>query len=176
MAVPKFYRVIRGERGAEAKTKFLAYLTRLSPALEDSKIGTKGQRPSPTVLYVEPFGINLGTQLMLQTSALSTSWNAVKGIGPVAARTKEEISSGKSAIKMRGGSAARVRATTGLASTGVKDTSHLTGLHYLKYNGTSLSFPFGQNADTESLIAAFNAIKAALPGNYKRIGLIEENL
>lgn len=177
MGVPKFYRVLRGQRGNLAKQTYIDYLERLGPTDEDSKVGQGGARPEFTLLYLEPFSIDLGTTIVLQSSALAPSWNAVKSFAPVSTRTKEAVPGTKTAIKLGRGTAARVRASRSLLATGVEKTSKKTKLHYLSYGGNSISFPIGRANDTDTVFEALGDIKVSLVGaNFKRVGLIDENL
>jgi hypothetical protein len=173
MAVPKFYRVLRGERGAAAKAKYLQKLTDLDP-IQDG-LGTKGARPPLQILYVDPFNIDLGNELLLQTSALTPSYTALSGaIG--ATRIKAELATGIIGLKAKSIKAARVSASTGVSQSGVVKTSKLTGLKYLASGGTAQSCPFGKATPTEDQTEAFNAIRKALGTTFKRIHLIPEQI
>jgi len=48
------------------------------------------------------------------------------------------------------------------SGAGVVATSQITGLRYLKRNGTSYTHPFGGSSATDKEIDAFNAIAAAV--------------
>jgi hypothetical protein len=172
MAVPKFYRVLRGQRGQTARTTYLRYLEDLGT---DQAPVSRGNRPASIDLYVTPFGIDLGTELVLQTSALQASHSALNaGVG--ANRVLEAVPAGKAAIKIKTAKAARVSATSGLSGTGTNQKSKLTGLYYKDYGGQSFSCPFGRNTANEKEGEAFAAIKAALGAAYKRVHLIEERI
>jgi hypothetical protein len=58
--------------------------------------------------------------------------------------------------------AARVVISTGRSNTGVKKVSKVTGLPYLDYGGRSTSLPFGRANETDTMLAAFEEIKAAI--------------
>lgn len=173
MAVPKFYRVLRGQRGAAAKTKLLSVLTSLDP--NQDNLGTKPGRPESVVLYVEPFNIELGSELVLQTSALLPAYTDMKSFVGTN-RVKDALPAGILGLKAKSLRAARVSASTGLQSTGTVKTSKLTGLKYLSNGGTSQSCPFGKSTATEDQTEAFKAIKAAAPASFKRIHLIPEQI
>lgn len=173
MPVPRFYRVLRGQRGTAAKTKFLSHLEGLdsTPA-----IGSRGARPASNVLYVKPFGVDLGTTMLLQTSATIDAYNLLKS-AVSSARVKDTLPASTNGLKLRSSKAARVSATTGVTGSGVEKVSKLTGLHYASYGGKSYSCPFGQGAAGEKELDAFEAIFVALPAaTYKRIHLIEEKI
>jgi hypothetical protein len=174
MAVPRMYRVLRGERGAAAKTKFLDYLQRLTP--ETSGVGTRGNRPASVQVYVVPFGQDFGANNYLRASALTPAIAALRGA--VGTHAKESITAGTdNALRLRGVHAARVSATSGLATQGTSKTSKLTGLHYASYGGTSKSMPFGKTSRTatETQEDVFEVIKAGL-GGFSRVHLIPEKI
>lgn len=173
MAVPRYYRVLRGQRGPAARQKYLDYLAGLSqPDLTNE---VPKNRPATQELYVKPFGVDLGTDVLLETSALQPSYTALRGaIG--ATRVVDSPPAGKTGVKLRGAKAARISATSGLLTTGKYKKSNATGLWYVDYEGTSVSCPFGQGPATEKEAEAFTLIKASLGAGYKRIHLIEERI
>jgi hypothetical protein len=173
MAVPKFYRVLRGQRGTAAKTKFLNHLEGLDTI---SAIGTKGNRPESTELLIVPFTVKLGTDVYLEQSALTPSWAALRTA--IGNHAKASPPTGSSQVKIRGARAARISATSGLQATGTVKTSKLTGLKYADYGGKSVSAPFGKTslASVEVEKDVFEVIKVGLGSGYKRIHLIEERV
>jgi hypothetical protein len=173
MAVPRYYRVLRGQRTPEARTKYLNYLSGL--AQEDKTNTTPKNRPAKIELYVKPFNTDLGTDNLLTTSAISTSYTKLtSAIG--AARTLNAKPATKNALKLRGSKAARVAATQGQTTTGKYVKSKATGLWYITYGGDNYSAPFGQGSANEKESDAFDAIKAALGATFKNIHLIEERM
>lgn len=173
MAVPKFYRVLRGQRGAAAKAKLIERLTSLDP-IQDG-IGTKPGRPPLKILYVTPFNIDLGNELLLQTSALTPAYTALSAaVG--ATRVKADLPSSTIGLKAAGLKAARVSASTGVAQSGVVKTSKLTGLKYLSSGGTAQSCPFGRASATEEQLQAFKTIRGDLPATFQRVHLIPEQV
>jgi len=172
MPVARFSRVLRGQRGQAAKTRYINYLEALDI---EPDIGSRGPRPPEIPLYLTPFGVDLGNELVLEAKAVTTAYNALNG--PItAARIKNAVPNGLQALKIRGVRAARVSVTSGLQATGTVATSKLTGLKYANYGGTSQSCPFGRGTATEKEADAFAAIKAALPNTYRRVYLIEERI
>jgi len=166
----RFSRVVRGQRGAAAKTRYLNYLEGLDI---EPDIGSRGSNPDSIALYVFPFTVNLGSKLVLETSAFLPSYNALKdGLG--AARCLDTVPATRLALKIRAISAARVSATAGLANSGTVRTSKLTGLQYADYGGTSYSCPFGRSKTSEKEAEAFAEIKTNLGARFQRIYLIEE--
>jgi len=176
MGVPRFYRVIRGQRGAAARTKYLAYLESLQSDIRDD--GVQGSnRPASLNLAVVPFGIDLGTGKHILTSALQPSWNSAKTAAAVTLRTKEIGTGGvdpANVFKFKKVKAARAVARAKINAQGSVQTSRLTGLKYLRYNVSSFSFPFGKTGTTETQLEAFASIQSGLP-TYK-LTLVEEIL
>lgn len=167
MAAAKFSKVLRGERGAEAKAKYLAYLTRLSPALEDSRVGQGGARPESQKLFLRLFGYDLPATLYAEASASVTAWATVKGITAVSSRVKESIAAPNTSLRLKGAKPARAIYRTTNDATGSPETSHLTGLRYLKYSNKTISFPFGKASDTDTLGEAIAALKLGIPSTAK---------
>lgn len=179
MAAPRFYRVLMGHQGDEAKTKYLEYLRTRG----QNKVGTASNgrnRPERIALYLDPFGLDLAATQVLQASAEVPSWNAVKGVGAVSTRVVEAVPANAIAFKLKGVKAARVTYKTGVSTTGTDKRSHLTGLEYKKYGGTNFSFPFGALNNTETITEAFTAIKTGLTaagiGVAKTIRLVDEEI
>jgi hypothetical protein len=174
MAVARMHRVLTGQRGIAAKEKLLAYYQRLGP--ETSGIGTKGNRPASVAVYVVPFGQNFGAGNFLHATALTPSVAALRAA--VGTHAKQTITPGtENGLRLKGTSAARVSATSGVSTTGTQKTSRLTGLHYASYGGKSFSMPFGRTSATatEREEDVFEVIKADL-GAFSRVHLIRERI
>jgi hypothetical protein len=173
MAVPKFYRVLRGQRGAAAKAKLIERLTNLDP--NQDGIGTKPGRPASKILYVNPFNVDLGNELLLQSSALLPAYTVLSAaVG--ATRVKDALPASTIGLKAKSLKAARISASTGVSPSGVVKTSKLTGLKYLSSGGTAQSCPFGKATPTEDQTEAFAAIKGALAAGFSRVHLIPEQV
>lgn len=172
MGVPRFYRVLRGQRGQAAKDKYINYLNGID--IEDNVGGGTAKPPSQT-LYVRPFSGGLPSTVWLRVSASTTAWGNFGTVSTIATRTKETIASGNTAVKIRGFKAARVSKTTGIASSGTRKTSTKTGLPYLSYGGASLSLPFGKSGDTDTYADAIIEIEALLKTSSSiRVSFTEE--
>jgi hypothetical protein len=173
MTTPRNYRVIRGQRGDAARDKYLAYLKGLSlPDLTNTPIK---DRPAKVVLYVTPFGLKLGPDVLLQTSALTTSFNELKAI--VGTNHVIDVLPGtKSAVKIRNAKAARVSATRKSPDAAVRKKSTRTGLWYIHYAGSSHSIPFGAAAAADRQGDVFESFVTALKAGYKSYHLIEERI
>jgi hypothetical protein len=174
MAVPRYYRVLRGQRTAAARTKYLDYLSGL--ATPDKQDLTPTNRPEKKVLYITPFNISLGATVVLQASAYTDSYTKLStGIG--AARLLTAIPETNTAVKLRSAKPARVSATQRTAGVaGVYKQSKATGLWYIDYGGKSYSCPFGRGASVEKEGDAFETIKAELTQTFKSVHLIEEQI
>jgi hypothetical protein len=177
MGVPRFFRVLRGQRGQAAKDKYLAYLTQLNSGQEG--LGTKGNRPDRVLLYLKPYNVDLGTDAELVSSALEPSWNQLRGLTGVSTRVSNVGTANTVGVKLRSAKPARVHVTTGLVAQGTVDTSQLTGLKYLKYGGTGASIPFGRSSGTDTMGDGYTQIKnsaIATFGARTRVSLSEEQI
>jgi hypothetical protein len=108
MAVPRNYRVLRGQRGTEARTKYLAYLQGL--ALPDKTNTVVKPRAAKKVLYITPFTVSLGADTFLEATALSDAYTKL-GLQQVKDRSAEALTDTQKSLKLRGSKAARVSAT-----------------------------------------------------------------
>lgn len=153
MPVPRYNRVLRGQRGDAAKKKYLDYLAGLN--FED-KVGQGDPRPAIVTLYVRSFNLALPATVYMQVSASSTAWSKFKSKPSVSPRTKEELPNDATSIKVRGFVAARVHYREGVQASGTREVSRYTGLPYLDYGGKTLSVPFGRinPSDTFGLATA----------------------
>lgn len=165
----RFSQVLTGARGDVAKTK---YLERLKGMGQGENIGTKGNRPDSTALYIQPFGQELPADMFIKQSALTPSWSALSSA--VGSRTKATVSATQKVLKLSGFKAARVVRRT-KDTSGTATTSKLTGLKYLKYNSTSTSAPFGRANATDSQGEAQTAIVTAIGNGYK-VSFIDERM
>lgn len=171
MARRRFSLVLRGQRGAAAKQK---YLDRLEGLGQGESIGTKGSRPASQKLYLEPFAADFPPTVLLIQSALAPAWQALGGLGAISARVKATADASDITLKAKGFRGSRVIRRT-IDQTGVAATSKLTGLKYLKYNTTSLSVPFGRDNSTDTVQAARTAIIAAI-GNGYNVSFTDEDV
>ena len=172
---PRFSRVLRGMRGANARTKYLNYLQGL--AEQGEGIGTKGNRPDSIKLYLDPFALPLGTAVKIQSSALVPSWNLFSNLSEVSSRVSSTLGT-NTPIKMSTYRPARVVRRQQSSTTGTAATSKLTGLKYLKYNTESASIPFGKKGSTDTMVDAFNEIVVQANGTSTNLKftLVEEKV
>jgi hypothetical protein len=172
MTAAPYSRVLRGQRTPAARTKYLQYLEGLNQPDRTNK--TPKNRPASNTLYVTPFGKKIGTDQLLQTSALKNSYLTLKtGIG--ATRVFDALPQGKTALQLKRAKAARVSVTQNQVA-GKYAQSKKTGLWYITYGGINYSCPFGAKAATDKELDAFQEIKTALETAFKNIHLIKEDL
>lgn len=167
--------VLRGMRGATARTRYLNYLQGL--AEQGEGIGTKGNRPPSQVLYLDPFALPLGTAVKVRASALEPSWNLFRSSAEVTGRVTPTLGT-NTPVRLSTYRPARVIRRQITGTTGTAATSKLTGLRYLKYNSSSASIPFGKKGTTDTMVDAFNEIVTSLGGNSGNISfsLLEEKV
>ncbi|MGG6266302.1 hypothetical protein ACQ4M3_08860 [Leptolyngbya sp. AN03gr2] len=172
---PRFSLVLRGLRGQTARDRYLQFLQGL--ATQGEGIGTKGNRPAQIKLYLDPFGLPLGTTVKIQASALQPSWNLFSGLSQANSRVTPTLGT-NTPIKMSSYRPARVVRRQQSSQTGVAATSKLTGLKYLKYNTESASIPFGRKDGTDTMVDAFNEIVVQAKGSSTNLSfsLIEEKV
>ena len=177
MARPANYWILRGARGAAARTKYLQYLDGLGTQREEGTLG--GNRPASVGLLVSPFGLNLGAGVKCSVSARSDAWGALGTFSELATRVATATGEGETAVKIKGYKSARFSRTTGIDATGRVKRSKRTGLAYLSYGGNSLSVPFGKKTGDTSLLAAYTQIRnqqaAGAPAGTK-FHLIDEDV
>lgn len=172
---PRFSQVLRGMRGANARTKYLNYLQGLADQGEG--IGTKGNRPGSEKLYLDPFSLPLGTAVKVQSSALTPAWNLFKSLTEVSSRVTDTLGT-NTPIKLSTYRPARIIRRQISSTTGTAATSKLTGLKYLKYNTESSSIPFGRKGATDTMVDAFNDIATQAKGTSTNLkfSLVEEQV
>lgn len=175
MTRQRFSAVLRGYRGQAARDKFIQHLQGLGT--QGDRIGTKGNRPPQIKLYVLPFGLPLGTTLLVQASALVPSWDLFKGGSEVSSRVKTTPGTDTS-IKLNRYYPPRVIRRQQSSATGTAATSKLTGLKYLKYNTETASIPFGKKTGDTSVVEVFQEIVNQNKGSSTNLtySLLEEEV
>lgn len=178
MAVPRFYRVLRGQRTPAARQKFLDYLAGLS-AQEDRTGGSAKERPATVPLFVHPFSLKYDGDLFVRTSCLDPAFTAMgSAVASYISTVTEATGSGKTQIRLSRFKAARISRTVTTAGVGTYAKSKLTGLTYTKYNKASLSVPFGAGASTDEEVTVFAELAAVVKGSNTNITVrhIKEDL
>lgn len=159
MPRPRNYHVLRGARGAEARTKLLAFYAES----KEPDIGSGNARPDKSRLYVKPFSVPLATNHIMRDSALTPAWTALKAIAPTQTHVVDVLGGTDISVNVKSYKAPRIIRVT-LDKTGTPARSKITNLPYMHYENKSESIPFGKNvtADTvqsvaSDLIAAYTA-------------------
>jgi hypothetical protein len=156
----KYSRILQAAKYYSAIDNYIKYITDASK--RGQNVGEGKARAASKILYIEPFGVKLGTDVEAQVSGALTTWSQRQAI--FALHTKDTIANTVTPVKLEGFRAARAVITTGRATTGTRKVSKVTGMAYLDYKGTSTSLPFGRKNATETQAEAFDELKTALLG------------
>jgi hypothetical protein len=154
----KYSRILQAAKYYSAIDNYIKYITDASK--RGQNVGEGKARAASKILFIEPFGVKLGTDVEAQVSGASTTWTQRQAI--FALHTKDTIANTVTPVKLDGFRAARVVITTGRATTGTRKVSKVTGMAYLDYKGTSTSLPFGRKNATETQAEAFDELKTAV--------------
>lgn len=162
--------VLIGARKEEARTKYLAFLA--GRANRPSRIGTRGPRPQSIELGVQPFGIDLPTDVLAKASASIDALQAFSSAASVT--TRVELSNGQTQagytaasattniIKIADFTPARIIRRQYSTSTATPKTSEITGLTYGYRASESLSVPVGKATATDVVSDAINEAKSEI--------------
>lgn len=157
MAKPRYYWVLRGARTAAARTKLLDTIAGLGV---QRPVGTPAEpRPASIPLYVNPFSLTLGADVLVQVSALQPSWNLMSGFSEVSSRVKTALTGTDASVKLKGFKPARVIRTVEGSGAGSVQRSKATGLEYIKYPRSSTSIPFGRKTADTTISSVFSQIR-----------------
>jgi hypothetical protein len=137
----RYLSVLRGKRGAAAKTQLLSYLDGSRQVTYPAR---SGNRPAKEVVWVVPFGIPVTAGVKLAQYVNGSRFNTVAAY--VAGFIDNAAPAVASQLVLPGIRSPRAAITTGRSQAGTSDTSKLTGLQYKKYGGDSVSVPFGEGA------------------------------
>jgi hypothetical protein len=158
MASKRYSRILTAARYYGAIDNYIKYIQ--DTTKRGSRVGTGTNRPKSKALFVDPFGIALATnQVVRQTASESAFTTYSSALG--SRTTAVAPTNGDLIIPVADYKAARVVITTGRGN-GVKATSNVTGLPYLKYGGKSTSLPFGRKDAPDTQSAAFAEIRTAI--------------
>jgi hypothetical protein len=156
----RYSRILEAAKLAPQLEAFLDY--QKNAARRGTRVGQGEPRPKSNPLYIKPFNIPLADTQKVRVTAAIPTIAAYGSNSEIASRTDAEPGAGVTLIKPEGFSAARVVITSGRSANGTPKTSAVTKAKYLSYGGTSTSIPFGRKNATETLTAAFEAIKAQI--------------
>lgn len=154
----RYSNIIQSGRLRAAADRYIAYLQ--GQLERPSRVGTQGPRKNTKVVYITPFGFDIPVEEIYQSTVAPDAYTYLQGLinandGEVSETTT------KTAAPARGFSAARIRILISANRSVEVKTSDITGLEYLKYNGTRHSCPFGRKTETDDQHDVFQAIKTA---------------
>lgn len=166
----RYSRILQASYLNQAVDNYVQYIQQASTRTRN--IGGGTAKPPQVDLAIEPFNIDV---------ASGEKWLARVGqpsraqLGTGVGTAVQEVGGSVDAIKVAGFQPARISVFIGSGSSTVA-TSKITGLRYLKYNGTNYSHPFGRVASTDREQEIFNNVKAALAGANRRFSLRSERI
>lgn len=154
----RYSRIVQSSRLRSAADRYIAYLQ--GQLDRPSRVGTQGPRKNTKLVYVTPFGFDIATDEIYQSTVDPDAYSYLQGLinandGEVADTTTKDVA------PVTGFSAARIRILVSATRSVEVKTSDVTGLQYLKYNGTRHSCPFGRKTDTDDMHDVFQAVKTA---------------
>lgn len=161
-----------------ALDRYIQYLN--GELTRPSRVGTQGARTNTKTVYLTPFGFDIAVDDIYSSTVDPNDYSAlsslITGNGGDSAETLT-----KDLIIRPGFIAARFVTFLNASRAVEVKTSDITGLEYLKYNGTRRSCPFGRATATDDQDDVFAAAKAAfLAANtgaaVKRASLSREKL
>lgn len=164
----RFSRIKQASYLNQAVDNYINYLQ--TAATRPRNVGGGQPRPPQIALAIEPFTVaTAADENYLAYASQPARSQMSSSIGTSAI----EVGGAVNAKKVAGWSPARITMFVGTGTSAVA-TSAITGLRYLKYNGSSYSHPFGKAAATDSEYDKFLAIRAVLAGNNRRFSLKSE--
>jgi hypothetical protein len=174
MASRRYSRILQSARYYSAIDNYIKYITDASK--KGARIGSGTARPASRILYVNPFGLDLGSGSLAKVSGALSTWNTRKTA--LTGFTLEDLPADTVGLKLDGFRSARVVIVTGLSANGSVKTSAVTGMKYKSYGGSSSSLPFGKKPGYLDQTSAFNEIKADIGdlGASARISFTPESV
>jgi hypothetical protein len=158
-----YLNILRGRRGAPAKTKLLQYL---QGEIQVNYPERRGNRPDTQQVWVRPFGLPFVAGALLAQDVNSQEFPAVSGFFGATVVTAAPAANLR--IIAPGLNAPRALVTTGRNAQGVEKISQRTGLPYKDYGGESVSVPFGEGPNLESEASAFTFIRSNVVAANRR--------
>jgi hypothetical protein len=155
--------ILRGRRGAAAKTRLLQYL---QGDVVVNYPERRGNRPDSQQVWVRPFGLPLVAGALLAQEVNSQSFPAVTGF--MGATVVSIAPAANLRVIAPGLNAPRVLISTGRNAIGTDKVSQRTGLTYKDYGGDAVSVPFGEGPNLESEAAAFAFIRSQVLAANRR--------
>ena len=154
----RYSRIIQSSRLRSAADRYIAYLQ--GQLDRTSRVGTQGPRKNTKNVYVTPFGFDIPVDEIYRSTVDPDAYTYLQTLiygndGEVAETTTKDVS------PTTGFSSARIRILISANRSVEVKTSDVTGLEYLKYNGTRHSCPFGRKTETDDQHDVFQSIKTA---------------
>lgn len=157
----RFSDIKRGQKLATALTNYTNYLQ--NAATRPSNIGQQGPRDLSVEIYLKPFTQDVAADEVLLARCSAASQTAMLAtMDTITGAMVDTTIGANSLVAIPGFSASRAIMFMNATRSVAVETSDVTGLKYLKYNGTRYSVPFGATADTDDEMDVFLEIKAAL--------------
>lgn len=175
----RYSRISASARLRPALDRYVSYLQ--GAATRQSRIGTQGAAPERQEVGILPFtfALDTGEQVIVTTSKedLQNQGATINASSRAAITT--DINTVTDPQRIPGFKAARVISFINATRSATPATSEVTGLQYLKYNGTRRSVVFGAKAANDDERDAFLDVKARLitanaSAAIKRISLSPE--
>ena len=167
-------------RGGELKYALDNWITHMTDyESRDSGIGQGQERGEQSTVYVVPFMKDLTLDQVVEVSVTATHLSALRSYIASAdgAEVIEAIGT-KTPIVIKGFRPARVTWFRNATKVKSVQTSKVTKLKYLKYEGDRSACPFGRQTDSDDQQDAYNAVRAQLKAEaglaVNRISLVRE--
>lgn len=168
MGYPK--RLARAKSLAAGWDNYVNYLNNIDD--RQDKVGSGTAKPPTISVYINPFTLNLGDKVRLQSSANQATHSAIGALANTYAPAN--LTAGDTAVKIKGFKPARVVRKTGITARGTRAVSKRTKLPYLNYGGDSGSIAFGKGGTTKSQQDVFEEFKALATTASTRFTLVPE--
>lgn len=169
------------KRGAKLNTALNNYINYLQTAgTRPSRIGTQGPRNLSVYLYIQPFTVTVAADEYLQARCTPDSDTKLRAIvNGVSDAAVTNTLGANTVITLPKFKAARIVYFENSTRSVSVQSSDVTGLQYLKYNGERFSIPFGAQAAANDQTDAFLQAKAAIlaanaAAAVKRVSLTRE--
>ena len=158
----RYSRIAESARLRPALDRYVTYLQ--GAATRPSRVGTQGAAPERQEVGILPFtfALDTGEQAIVTTSKEDLQAQGATINASTRAAITVDASSVSDPQRIPGFSAARVVSFINASRSATPATSAVTGLQYLKYNGTRRSVVFGGKTANDDQRDAFLDIKARL--------------
>lgn len=157
----RFSDIKRAARLKEGLDNYINYLQNLGT--RPTRIGQLGPRNLDTLLYVQPFLVDVGASQFCSAQNTSDGFNELGTyINASAEAAVTDNLGANELVQFPRFRAARIVMFRNATRSVTVERSDVTNLEYLKYAGTRLSCAFGATADTDDQINSFADVKAGI--------------